>query len=121
MTKRIALSRVFGVAACVLGGTMVLGSAAFAAPHVPGGGPKPKDCVSKPEYRHVKEGMKRSRVHRMIGTDGKRESFEHHGSHASELRVYEGCNNPDSVVTITFEKDRGGPYQVVNKTAIWVA
>jgi hypothetical protein len=119
MKRQPSLVRGFALAACVVCGTLVAGSAVFAAPHEPGGR-KPKDCVTKLEYRQVEDGMTRSKVHRVIGTDGKRESFEHQGPHTTELRIYDGCNSPDSLVTITYEKDRGQPLRVSSKTAIWV-
>jgi hypothetical protein len=84
------------------------------------GAPKPSDCINKREYADVLEGMKRARVHKLIGTSGTRESLNRHAGRAVEIRLYDVCKSRYSTVSITFQQERGKPFRVTYKTAVWV-
>lgn len=80
-----------------VGGTTVL-----AAPAQAGDTP---NCVSKREFKRVKDGMTKARVHRIFDVNGKR---EYSGS-GGEGRSYRPCEgDPDwSYITVNYERYKG--------------
>ena len=89
---------------------VALTSTAFGAVAVPAGAAAPesaaapsaaaKGCVTRAEYRKVKKGMPKAKVHKIFGTAGKLGSVEGRG--------YKVCGNPRGAVGISFVKQRAG-------------
>lgn len=64
-----------------------------------------KGCVTRAEYRKVKKGMSKSKVHRIFGTSGKRSTVAPLPNGGSvEGRGYKVCGNPRGAVGVSFVK-----------------
>ena len=63
-----------------------------------------KGCVTQAEYRVVKEGWAKGRVHRKFGTAGRRLSFDRYDTLLVEFRTYPGCRSKYSRVTIAYNQ-----------------
>jgi len=61
------------------------------------------DCVNKKEYKRVKKGMSKSRVHRIFDINGKQVST----GYGYEYRDYRVCTDPKcGFVSVTFHKKK---------------
>ena len=98
-------------------------STAFLGSAVPAQAAKP--CASKAEYRAVKEGWSKSRVHRKFDTPGKRTSLHQYGDLVVESRKYQGCGSKYSAVLITYNfwagKDTRFKVGPGGKSASWAS
>ncbi len=69
------------------------------------------DCVSKAEYKRVKKGMSKRRVHNIFDIDGKQVSK----GYGYESRDYRVCTDPKwGFVSVTFHKK-----ELNSKYAYW--
>lgn len=117
MSRHIA--SLLALAALSLGGVAGAGDAAVAA-SVPradqaasadarsGGG-----CVARNEFRRVKKGMRKTKVHRIFGTDGRRAAISHGGGYTFEIRNYKSCT-AYGAVSVGYTNGK-----VDSKTAVW--
>lgn len=98
---------------------LALTSTAFGAVAVPAGAAAPesaaapsaaaKGCVTRAEYRKVKKGMPKAKVHKIFGTAGKRSTIAPLPNGGSvEGRGYKVCGNPRGAVGVSFVKQRAG-------------
>jgi hypothetical protein len=69
-----------------------------------------KGCVTKKEYKKVKTGMAKAKVHKIFGTAGKRE-FKRGGG---EGRSYQACTSKKGRIGIVY-----GGNKVAGKAAQW--
>lgn len=72
--------------------------------------PAPKGCVTKAEYKKVKNGMTKAKVHKIFGTKGIRVT----NSNGVEGRGYVTCTSRKGGVGVVYS---GG--KVVSKAAQW--
>jgi hypothetical protein len=72
-------------------------------------------CVTRAEFSRAHNGMTRARVHRILGTAGRRVSFHVDGDQNHEARDYRACRHPrSSLVSLRFNNGR-----LSGKAAIW--
>lgn len=62
--------------------------------------------------------MTKTKVHKIFGTDGKREAISTAGGYASEVRSYNSCT-AFGAVSIAFSKNPGGSFKLSAKSAVW--
>jgi hypothetical protein len=72
-----------------------------------------RPCVSKSEYRQVREGMRKRRVHRVFGTRGRRVAYAQAYGYSAEIRRYRGCKRR-SRVSVAY-----GNRRLQSKSARW--
>ncbi len=75
-------------------------------------------CVTRAEYRAVKHGWPKGRVHHEFGTKGHRLSIAAAHGYASEVRAYRGCV-AHSTVVVSYLKKPGGVLRLAAKAADW--
>ncbi|GAA5147949.1 hypothetical protein GCM10023340_21130 [Nocardioides marinquilinus] len=90
------------VAAATLGLTTVTVSPADAAPS--------KGCVTRAEYKKVKKGMTKARVHSIFGTSGQRVTM----SGGVEGRGYKVCTSKTGAVGVAYSKGK-----LASKAVTW--
>jgi hypothetical protein len=96
------------LAATCLTTTFVIGATPSAVADTPG-------CVSKAEFRSVKNGWAMKRVHRVFDTKGKQTFF----TNGYQSREYRPCKNPTfSFVIVNYEKT-AAVWRVTSKSAYW--
>lgn len=81
---------------------------------------KASGCVTKAEYKKAKKGWSEAKVHHTWGTSGKRMAHASSGGYTTEVRTYDVCRSPYSVVSASFSKNPGGSMRLDAKTAVWV-
>ncbi len=54
-------------------------------------------CVSQAEFRQVKRGMSKAKVHRIFDTAGRRDAISHGGGFTFEIRSYKACSKYGAV------------------------
>jgi hypothetical protein len=97
----------------------VLATAALAtAPVVAGAAPASADtagCVTKTEFRKVRNGWSLNRVHNVFDTKGTQSMF----FNGYQSRDYKSCRNSEyALVSVDYEK-RNGVWRVDSKFAYW--
>lgn len=101
MRHRFATTIVVGLTAA---SSMVWGAA-------PAAGAYADRCVTKAEYRQVRPGMAKARVHAIFGTPGNKL-----GLGLDEIRRYSTCESGGFVQVIYSERGR-----VISKAGSWVS
>lgn len=97
---------VIAASALSVGGAVVMASPASA---------DTPTCVSKSEYRNVKNGFAKTRVHRMFDVSGKQEMTYNVGGDHYESRSYRPCSDPRwGTVWIDYRNGK-----VTSKMAMW--
>ncbi len=95
---------------------LIGGTALFSAPaQADRGSPT---CVTRAEYRQVHRGMTKASVDREFGIHGKRFAGATSGGYRSEVWSYQTCSR-NSVVSIAFSANPGGPLRLSAKSAVW--
>ena len=81
-----------------------------------------RPCVTKGEFRQIHKGMKRTRVHAILDTAGRRDAIASSGGYVSEVRSYRVCRpfNRYSAVSLSFGKVPGGAMRLEAKSAVWM-
>jgi len=97
----------------VLGGSLALATPADAANRTP-------HCVTKSEYKKIKNGMTLAEVKKTTGITGKRVAIATSGGYGSQIRNLKTCS-PYSAVSISLSKKPGGAWRVDGKSAVWVS
>jgi hypothetical protein len=92
-------------------------SFAVIAPMAPANADTPS-CVSRSEYRKVRNNMAMAKVHRIFDVNGRRESIAHAGRFHAQVRSYNGCGQW-SFVSIAFDKTGSNPWKLSAKSAVW--
>lgn len=70
-------------------------------------------CVSKTEFKKVKKGMGKAKVHKIFGTAGKRDAISHGGGFTFEIRSYKSCTTYGAV-SVGFTNGK-----LDSKVAVW--
>ncbi len=79
-----------------------------------------KGCVSKAEYRKIKNGMTIAKVKRITGTNGKQVSKTPlPGGKFVIGRSYKVCTSKRGAVGIAFTNQTSSTYKVASKSAVW--
>ena len=77
-------------------------------------------CVSKAEYKKVKQGMTRPQVKKVVGTGGRsRGRTEASQDYIIEKRTYRVCTSRKGSAELGFVSVRGGTYKLTRKTVDW--
>jgi hypothetical protein len=95
----------------------LLGAAVAATPMVIVVGPAAADtpgCVTRAEYRAVKHGMTKTKVHGIFDTRGNRQAIASSGRYTVEIRSYKTCSR-FSAVAVSYQNGR-----LSTKSAVWV-
>ena len=112
MKKIIRMAVVAAAGLAMLGGSLALAAPADAANRTP-------HCVTKTEYKKIKNGMTLAKVKKVTGISGKRVAIATSGGYGSQIRSLKTCSKY-SAVSISLSKNPGGAYRVDAKSAIWV-
>ncbi len=105
------------IAAAAVAIAMLAGSVTFA----PTASADTEGCVTRAEFRSVRNGWSADRVHRVFDTNGRQTYFYGGGpySNPSQGRDYRACVQPRySLVSVDYEKRRG-VWRVTGKFAYW--
>ncbi|WP_134767993.1 hypothetical protein [Nocardioides sp. 1609] len=79
-----------------------------------------KGCVSKAEYRKIKNGMTIAKVKRITGTAGKQVSKTPLPDGKFVVgRAYKVCTSKNGGVGIAFTNQTSSSYKVASKSAVW--
>ncbi|QBR91400.1 hypothetical protein [Nocardioides euryhalodurans] len=90
---------------------------AVVAPMAPATADTPS-CVSRSEFRKVRQNMSKAKVHRIFDVDGRREAISHSGAYHAQVRSYKGCGQ-GSYVSVAFDKAGANPWKLSAKSASW--
>jgi hypothetical protein len=80
-------------------------------------------CVERADYRAVKVGWTKDRVHRKLGTTGMQTIISTSGGRTVEVRTYVACSDPTGGdnITIAYERKPGTAFlRLSYKNAVWV-
>ncbi|WP_182523370.1 hypothetical protein [Nocardioides dongkuii] len=98
---------------------VVLSTGLVAAPQVSASAAG-DSCISKKEYRKVKQGMTRPQVKQVTGTNGKSLGrAEASQDYIIEKRRYRVCTSRKGAAELGFVSVMGGPYKLTRKTVDW--
>jgi hypothetical protein len=93
-------------------------AAGFALPAAPAQADTP-GCVTRKEYRKVKQGWTKARVDRRFDTDGNRVAIASSGAFKTSVWNYRACSRL-SAVSIAYDKHGTHPWKELAKSAVWV-